>query len=78
MIQRVGCLSGLLFGGNANNGTNCGFVYANANNVPANANANIGSRIYSQSLSSKDNDLATWQKISFTQQAVGRATEHRE
>lgn len=42
----LGCpmLRGVLFSGNANNGTNCGFVYSNANNTPSNANTNIGSR----------------------------------
>lgn len=38
--------NGVLFGGNANNGANCGFLYANTNNAPSNANANIGSRLY--------------------------------
>lgn len=37
---------GVYFGGNANNGANCGFVYANSNNAPSNTNANIGSRQY--------------------------------
>ena len=46
-MNEYGCASpGLLFGGNANNGTNAGLSYANANNAPSNANANIGSRIY--------------------------------
>lgn len=36
----------MLFGGNANNGTNAGFAYANSRNVPSNSNANIGSRLY--------------------------------
>ncbi len=35
----------VLFGGNANNGSNAGFTYANSNNAPSNANANIGSRL---------------------------------
>lgn len=35
----------LLWGGNANNGALCGLVYANANNVFSNANANIGARL---------------------------------
>lgn len=35
-----------MFGGNANNGANAGFVYANSNNVPSDTNANIGSRLY--------------------------------
>lgn len=42
-----GCNSdGLQVGGNANNGSNAGLAYFNANDVPANANANIGSRLY--------------------------------
>lgn len=39
----VGRFRGVLFSGNANNGANAGFVYANANNTPSNANANIAS-----------------------------------
>lgn len=35
-----------LFGGNANNGANAGFGYLNANNRPANTDANIGARLY--------------------------------
>lgn len=34
----------VLFGGNANNSSNAGFVYANAYNGPSDSNANIGSR----------------------------------
>ncbi len=41
----VGRSCGVLFGGNANNGSNAGFAYANSNNVPSNANANIGSHL---------------------------------
>nr|DAU55238.1 MAG TPA: hypothetical protein [Caudoviricetes sp.] len=44
MIQ-VGRSCGVLFSGNANNGANCGFGYANSNNVPSNTNANIGSHL---------------------------------
>lgn len=36
---------GVLFSGNANNGANAGFVYANTNNSPSNTNANIGSQL---------------------------------
>lgn len=44
-IQRLIYLSRLvLFGGNANNGTNAGFGYLNANNDWTNANTNYGSR----------------------------------
>lgn len=32
------------WGGNANNGANCGLAYANSNNAWSNSNANIGSR----------------------------------
>ena len=32
----------LLWGGNANNGTNSGLGYANSNNAFSNSNANIG------------------------------------
>ena len=46
-MNEYGCASsGLLFGGNANNGTNDGLSSANASNAPSNANANYGSRIY--------------------------------
>jgi hypothetical protein len=44
--MKVDCPCGALFGGDANNGASDGFAYANANNVPANANTNIGSRLY--------------------------------
>lgn len=44
-MKKIGCLfsKGLPFGGNANNSANAGCAYANSNNSPANANANIGS-----------------------------------
>lgn len=45
MITKVAVVGGLQVGGNANNGSNDGLAYLNANNVPANANANIGSRL---------------------------------
>ena len=44
--KRVTSPRGLLVGGNANNGANCGFAYLNSNNAPSNTNANIGSRLY--------------------------------
>lgn len=44
MIKVVG-MCGLQVGGNANNGSNDGLGYLNANNAPSNANANIGSRL---------------------------------
>jgi len=34
-----------LFGGNSNNGSNCGLAYANSNNVWSNSNANISARL---------------------------------
>lgn len=40
-----GSVRGVLFGGNANNGANAGFVNSNSNNAPSNTNANIGSRL---------------------------------
>lgn len=49
-----------VFGGSANNGTNAGLSYTNANNSPSNANANYGSR---QCLTQRNSDLASWQKI---------------
>ncbi len=33
-----------LFGGNSNNGANCGLAYANSNNAWSNSNANISAR----------------------------------
>ena len=63
-------LRGLQFGGNANNGANAGLSYANSNNDPSYANANIGSRIYSHTLwilqairYHRAGHLASWQKI---------------
>ena len=35
----------MLLYANANNGANAGLSYANTNNVPANANANIGAQL---------------------------------
>lgn len=34
-----------LFGGNSNNGSNCGLAYANSNNAWANSNANYSARL---------------------------------
>ena len=45
MKRKVGCPCGVLFGGNANNGANAGFAYANSNNTPSNSNTNIGSHL---------------------------------
>ena len=45
MIKQVGRSCGVLFSGNANNGANAGFAYANSNNTPSNTNANIGSHL---------------------------------
>ena len=35
----------VLFGGNANNGSNAGFAYANSNDAPSDTTADIGSRL---------------------------------
>jgi hypothetical protein len=39
------CLVVAVFGGNANNGTNCGFWYWNMNNDSSNLNSNIGTHL---------------------------------
>ena len=33
-----------MFGGNSNNGANCGLAYANSNNAWSNSNSNISAR----------------------------------
>jgi hypothetical protein len=38
-------MRGVLFGGNANNGANAGFAYANTNNGASNTNTYLGSRL---------------------------------
>ena len=43
MTIKVGRSRGVLFSGNANNGANAGFAYANSNNTPS--NTNIGSHL---------------------------------
>lgn len=45
MKYKVGHSCGVLFSGNANNGANAGFAYANSNYTPSNTNANIGSHL---------------------------------
>lgn len=58
--SRVVLCRGVLFSGNANNGANAGFVYANTNNTATNANANIGSqRCLKKYKSCIKGDLAT-------------------
>jgi hypothetical protein len=52
----------LLVSGNANNGTNAGFVYVNSNNTPSNTNTNIGSRLSLLKILTVGKDLASWQK----------------
>ena len=78
MKQQVGRPRGVLFSGNANNGANAGFVYANSNNTPSNTNANIGShlclKLYEDRLKRSDiitesDNPATWQKISITERS---------
>lgn len=39
-----GCKAVWIWGGNANNGANCGLAYANSNNAWTNANSNISAR----------------------------------
>lgn len=52
----------LLVGGNANNGTNAGPFYWNANNAASNTNANISGQLcFIFVLAQKI--LASWQKI---------------
>lgn len=36
------CFKKAIFGGNSNNGSNCGAFYLNVNNLASNANWNIG------------------------------------
>ena len=45
MTIKVGRSRGVLFSGNANNGANAGFAYANSNNTPSNTNTYFGSRL---------------------------------
>ena len=45
-------------GGNANNGSNCGFAYANFENDPANSNPNIGSRNCKTTMKNKVSEAA--------------------
>lgn len=46
LCKKVGVyFRGVHFGGNADNREQAGLVYANANNTPSNANANIGSHL---------------------------------
>lgn len=63
---------GLHVGGNANNGANDGLAYVNANNGPANANTNIGSRLNWLIIarSAPPLDLASRQKIKLTKSRV--------
>lgn len=44
-IPTTETLRGLLFGGNANNGANVGFVFAHSYNAPSYTSANVGSRL---------------------------------
>ena len=49
------CKRGLLFSGNANNGSNAGLRYSNANNSPTNANTNISVHLNYNKLINKNN-----------------------
>lgn len=45
-------------GGNANNGSYCGFAYANYDNEPTNSNPNIGSRNCKTTMKNKVSEAA--------------------
>lgn len=45
METKVDYYRGVLFSGNANNGANAGFSYANSNNTPSLTNANVSSHL---------------------------------
>lgn len=46
-MNKIGwLLVGVLFGGNTDNGVRAGFGYANTNNTPSNANANVSSQLW--------------------------------
>ena len=49
-----------LFGGNSNNGSNCGLAYANSNNAWSNANSNISAR-HTLSKNYKSVSTASWE-----------------
>jgi hypothetical protein len=75
--ERSVVLKGVLFGGTANNSSIAGITCSNANNVPTNANANIGSHLgfslgYNKQQS---NGRASGQKMTVVQKRVGRETE---
>jgi retron-type reverse transcriptase len=60
-MKKVVYFWGVLFGGNANNSANAGFVYANTNNTPSNTNTNVSSQLCLEIYKSKD--LGSCQKI---------------
>ena len=71
----------VLWGGNANNGTNDGFAYANSNNAPSNANTNVGSRIsYTVKVKTSSRNPAPWQKTTYIHKVLvgAKAVERSE
>ena len=73
----VVCFEGVLFSGNANNGANAGFAYANTNNSPSNANANISSQLCLNNYNKTDT-LPLGKKSSFKKVLVGLLVEDSE
>ena len=67
----------VLFGSNANNGSNAGLSYSNANNPPSNANANISSQL---SYETNDNGktLPLGKKSRTNPKGAGSASEGSE
>jgi hypothetical protein len=70
-MKQVVYFWGVLFGGNANNSANAGFVYANTNNVPSNTNTNISSQLCLKIYKSKD--LGSCQKITDCEQGISKS-----
>lgn len=63
---------GALLSGNANNSANDSFSYVNTNNVPSDANTNIGSR---QCLNKVATTSPLGETFSFYKTCVGSASE---
>lgn len=71
MMTKVGRLRGLLFGGDANNGANAGFVYANSEYVPSASIANIGSHLCFENSTMETAALPLGRKHKFRKELVG-------
>ena len=50
-----------MFGGNSNNGANCGLAYANSNNAWSNSNANISARLTTLRKNLQGVSTASWE-----------------